>query len=235
MEYLIFQNGQTKGPFTIDALRTMRITPDTLVLPQGMTQWKPAGQVEELQYLFVAQSASPPPYHSAAATPSQQTDSQQPVYDRTAQPAQNEIKPSADTSTANSNNDNSKILVWWILGVMLVIIIGYLSGSGSDNSSSQYSDSENESYYEDNTSTLMDDSYSWLQGTWVCNTIVGPIIVTISGNQIIEDYGNGDVFRGTYHINDGILFPNTNSYAYYPLDESAKKIGDGRGGYFRKQ
>ena len=117
MEYLIFQNGQTKGPFTIDALRSMRITPDTLVLPQGMTQWIPAGQVEELRSLFTEQF----------------------VNDERVQPVQNDINPSVDTSTTKRNNDYSKNFVWLIMGIMIVgsVILGKLSGSDSDRPSSQ--------------------------------------------------------------------------------------------------
>ena len=147
MEYLFFQNGQTRGPFTIDALRSMRITPDTLVLPQGMTQWIPAGQVEELRSLFTEQPVSPPPLPSAAATPSQQTDSQQPVNDERAQTVQDTSNTNNNSSTANSNHDYSNNFVWWILGIILVaaVILGILSGSDSASSSSQ--------------STLTEDSY----------------------------------------------------------------------------
>lgn len=121
MEYLIFQNGQTKGPFTIDALRTMRITPDTQVLPQGMTQWIPAGQVEELRSLFVAQSASSPQY--------QQTDSQQSIHDERAQPVQETSNTTNNSSSANNNNK----IWWWIIGILMALwIYGKIHKNNTD-------------------------------------------------------------------------------------------------------
>lgn len=60
------------------------------------------------------------------------------------------------------------------------------------------------------------------------------IIVEISGNHIRENYG-GDVYSGTYSIHDNAIYPNTNSHTYYPLEISSHRIGNGGGGYFRKQ
>lgn len=79
------------------------------------------------------------------------------------------------------------------------------------------------------------EDYSWLNGTWVCNTPYGSIIVEIDGKHIRENFGDGDVFSGTYSIYDNAIHPNTNSHTLYPLDNSSHRIGDGRGGYFRKR
>ena len=224
MEYLVFMNGQTIGPFTIDALRAMHISPDTPIWAQGMNNWIPAGQVVELQSLFVAQPVVQPQYQQVATTYQQDSPLLPPSNDEAAQPKPNAINQPADSSSANTNKDNSNDLVWWILGILLVVFVGNRCLNSSDSEDS-YSSS----------STVMEDSYSWLQGTWICNTIAGDIVVKIDGNQIVEDYGDGAVFRGTFRIEGNTLFPNTNSHAYYPLDPSVQKIGDGRGGYFRKR
>ena len=114
---------------------------------------------------------------------------------------------------------------WAYIGIGLTCLFLLATCDGCD-------DSESDSEY---SSTLVDDSYSWLQGTWICNTPYGFIRIEIDGGHIREDYGDGEVMYGTYRISDGVLYPNTNSHAYYQLDKSAHKICDGRGGYFRKQ
>lgn len=73
MQYFIVINDVQQGPFSIDELRQRNITSDTLVWAEGMPQWVPAWQVEELRPLFYAdaqtsqtsapqQIPTPPPY-----------------------------------------------------------------------------------------------------------------------------------------------------------------------------
>lgn len=52
MEYFIIENGQQTGPFSDNQLAAKRISPDTLVWKQGMTDWTPAWQVEELKQIL---------------------------------------------------------------------------------------------------------------------------------------------------------------------------------------
>lgn len=61
-EYHLAINNQQFGPFGTDALKPYvqngQLTRDTLVWAQGMAQWTPAGQVNELASLF---GSTPPP------------------------------------------------------------------------------------------------------------------------------------------------------------------------------
>ncbi len=52
------QNGQSAGPFPIEQLRGMNLTPQTLVWSPALTGWTPAGQVPALAPLF---GRTPPP------------------------------------------------------------------------------------------------------------------------------------------------------------------------------
>lgn len=52
MEYFIFVNGQNQGPYPVEKLKEMGITPDTMVWTQGMEQWAAAKTIAELQPLF---------------------------------------------------------------------------------------------------------------------------------------------------------------------------------------
>ena len=65
MNYFIIVNDQQQGPFTIDELKLRGIAPDTLVWAEGMPQWMPASQVDELKTIFQNEAggstATPPP------------------------------------------------------------------------------------------------------------------------------------------------------------------------------
>lgn len=57
--FYVASNGQPTGPYTIQQLMQLRISKETLVWNESMTNWTPAGSVAELHALFAAQQ---PPY-----------------------------------------------------------------------------------------------------------------------------------------------------------------------------
>ena len=62
-QYYIIQNDQPAGPYTIEELAAMEITPDTMVWAEDIVDWIPAYQVSELNSLFASTTAqTPPPY-----------------------------------------------------------------------------------------------------------------------------------------------------------------------------
>lgn len=65
MNYFIIVNDAQQGPYTLEELRQRHITEETLVWCEGMTDWQPAWQVEELRPLFAASAngsqPTPPP------------------------------------------------------------------------------------------------------------------------------------------------------------------------------
>ncbi|MFW5514805.1 MAG: DUF4339 domain-containing protein, partial [Prevotella sp.] len=67
MKYFILDsNSQQQGPFTIYELKDRGINEQTLVWAEGMENWQPAWQVEEITRLLFDQPAGtpPPPPHS---------------------------------------------------------------------------------------------------------------------------------------------------------------------------
>lgn len=59
MEYFIIDNnGQQAGPFSLDQLVQKAISPETLVWKQGMADWTPAWKVEELRTVLEAIEAN---------------------------------------------------------------------------------------------------------------------------------------------------------------------------------
>ena len=57
MNYFINVNGEKQGPYTVEERRQRHSDSNTLVWTDGMPQWLPAGQVEELKPLFGQDSA----------------------------------------------------------------------------------------------------------------------------------------------------------------------------------
>ena len=49
-QYYIIRNDQQAGPYTLEELAAMEITPDTMVWSEGMTDWTPAHQVNAVSY-----------------------------------------------------------------------------------------------------------------------------------------------------------------------------------------
>ena len=67
-EFFVIVNGQQQGPFTVEQLAELAITPETEVWCQGMDDWKQAGDVPELTSLLQQLQfqhhidSTPPPY-----------------------------------------------------------------------------------------------------------------------------------------------------------------------------
>lgn len=63
-QYYIIRNDQQAGPYTLEELAAMEITPDTVVWTEGMTDWAPAHEVSELNSLFTRSAQTPPSYNA---------------------------------------------------------------------------------------------------------------------------------------------------------------------------
>ena len=55
--FIIDNNGQQAGPFSMDQLVQKGISPETLVWKQGMADWTPAWKVEDLRAVLEAVEA----------------------------------------------------------------------------------------------------------------------------------------------------------------------------------
>jgi len=73
VQYSISQNGQQSGPFSYNELQMLvtqgKLTKETYVWKQGMSDWVFAGQVNELSSLFAAAAPPPPPPPGPPAPP----------------------------------------------------------------------------------------------------------------------------------------------------------------------
>jgi hypothetical protein len=108
-KYYIYQNNQQQGPFSIEELRNMNISPGTHVWAEGMGEWTPASQVSELINLF--RTATPPPSSQTRTGPYQHGQKQ---YSRQQTYRQADKKSGGKT-------------VGIVISVIAVIIVGILA------------------------------------------------------------------------------------------------------------
>ncbi len=87
-QYYIIRNDQPAGPYTIEELAMMGITPDTIVWAEDIVDWIPAYQVSELNSLFAPNTQTPPPYQEPS---SQATEALR--YDTTGPKARPSVPP----------------------------------------------------------------------------------------------------------------------------------------------
>ena len=60
MNYFIIENNKQQGPFSLQELNDKNLTPDRLVWTEGMADWNPAGDVEELKSILRPSPLTPP-------------------------------------------------------------------------------------------------------------------------------------------------------------------------------
>jgi len=109
MKYFIIENNQQTGPFSIYELKDKGITSDSLVWAEGMKEWTPAWQVEELKnFLYNTTSSSTPP----------------PVPPVTPQPNAEEaqLRPSEQGSQPQKNHKTGIIIGAIVLLFLLIMI-----------------------------------------------------------------------------------------------------------------
>ncbi len=60
MQYWVIIDGKRQGPLTMEELKALNITPETLVWREGLIEWIHAGSLEEMSPLLYRQEESPP-------------------------------------------------------------------------------------------------------------------------------------------------------------------------------
>ena len=80
-QYYLVKDGQRVGPFELEQLAQLELTPETLAWTEGMANWEPAGTIPALASIFAPKPApAPQPAPAPAPQPVQQAAPQpQPV------------------------------------------------------------------------------------------------------------------------------------------------------------
>jgi hypothetical protein len=140
-KYFINDGTQQQGPFSLEELIAMKITPNTPVWHEGMDQWKTAGQLEELNVLFSQQPpafmSTPPVEEKKAETPVTTPTPVTPVVEEkkveTPAPTPVTVTPAAATTpdvkatTPNTSKPivpTSKKSTAWISYVIALLVLG---------------------------------------------------------------------------------------------------------------
>lgn len=121
MEYYVVLNRERKGPFTIDQLKTMGLTPNTMVWHKGLSNWVKAMEVAELSALISQLNEPPmvpPPPYVEESKP--QMGAVPPVYQHEPPRKQyNAVPPQYD----NEKKASSSALIIAIVAIVVVAII----------------------------------------------------------------------------------------------------------------
>jgi hypothetical protein len=120
-KYFLFVNGYNAGPYSLDELRMMNITPNTPVWFDGLGSWRNANEIPELQSLFNPQAFNPqqtgyiPPAYG-----NQNYGQANPNY---SQPNQNYTQPNPVYQTPPQNNNSTKKILLILGSIFLVLIL----------------------------------------------------------------------------------------------------------------
>lgn len=119
MEYFIIDNnGQQAGPFSLDQLAQKAITPETLVWAQGMEDWTPAWKIAELKTVLEAAEAIKANAEQKQAQDFQQA--QQAAYQQGFQHGAAMNQQQAEQPKKKSSKNLWKIILGLILFIVLI-------------------------------------------------------------------------------------------------------------------
>lgn len=121
MNYFIIINNAQQGPFSVAELQQKGISSETLVWTEGMAEWTPAWQVEELRPIFYKQTAGaavPPPPPVSAAAGSQADPADGPASWQTASADAAATSSAPDSQTPKSRHNGR-----WAVIVLVVVAL----------------------------------------------------------------------------------------------------------------
>lgn len=221
----MIENDQQQGPFTLEQLAEMNITPQIEVWTEGMADWRPASEVSELTEILQRQefrqhmastSATPPPYHSAVESsvvipPSpvdvnagmayqQQTEAQVPPQGPPAAVPPQAVKP-------------KKSHKWvWPVGILLVLVLVMALTCPSREDHKYAIKSVTHDWVSDKVDGLAGDALHDLMGNVGLGAVgdylkeLGVKFLNEQLNDFLDDYLEVDnylvVSVGRYHLSD---------------------------------
>lgn len=196
MTYFIIINHQQAGPYTLEELFDRHITSDTLVWAEGMANWTPAWQIEELRDilkgidprtcqqqtsgLHQAQEPTPPPYSKSQDT----TDRPETDPRDTARPG----------TPRNNSKDKSKVALYSVMGFMAVLIL--LAMTAPDKKSHEHAvaaemtEAISQKAVEGNNNDIMAEGFKMLNSIMTSDILDGVL------DQVLE-YHNYIIFSKT--------------------------------------
>lgn len=202
MTYFIIINNQQTGPYTLEELFDRHITSDTLVWTEGMTNWTPAWQIEELHDILKGidprtaspqqasgqqqtQKPTPPPYPNQPAT--QNTNKQ-------------ETDPENTLNHQKEKKDKSKVVLYSVITFMIILIILAITAPNKDSHeqaiNKEMTEAINQKTNDASNDGIMAEGFKMLN-SMITNNILNGVL-----DQVLE-YHNYIIFsKTTVNFND---------------------------------
>ena len=121
MKYFIIVNDAQQGPYTVDELRQRNIASETLVWAEGMQQWTPAWQVEELKPLFYQTTGTAQSQSAQAGTAQPGSTQSTPGTVPPPPPVNNNGTPVPPVTPPKNNK--KKVLTYVGIGVAILLLL----------------------------------------------------------------------------------------------------------------
>lgn len=202
MTYFIIINNQQTGPYTLEELFDRHITSDTLVWTEGMTNWTPAWQIEELHDIL--KGIDPRTASSQQASGQQQTQKPTPPPYPNQPASQNTNKQETDLkNTLNhqkEKKDKSKVFLYSVIAFMIILIILAITAPNKD-SHEQAINKEMMEAINQKTDDVSNDGIM-AEGFKMLNSMITNNVLNGVLDQVLE-YHNYIIFsKTTVNFND---------------------------------
>jgi hypothetical protein len=196
MSYYV-ENARQCGPVKVEDLINCGVTAQTLVWTQGMANWTPAGEVEELKALFATQPPAfcpPPPTQTPPAPPAFQQQSNNNYYNQQQNYYQHYREPSRTMSFGESievcfrkyvgfEGRATRAEFWWFY--LFIFLIGCVPVAGQIAVWGMLLP-----YLAVATRRLHDTNHS---GWWILCPIYNIILLATKGDEWQNEYGEPPV------------------------------------------
>ena len=185
MEYFIYKDNRQQGPYTPDQLAGIGISSETLVWREGMPQWTPAWQVDELRAVLAAvrnPGAMPPP---VTPTDGQQPQAEQPL------PGGGEEEDAAEAAPAAASHGDKRRrrpAVWLAVAAVAFFIL-LMTCPDADQHRKAVADevtaAVTEEIYDKGTGNDLIDMFGGMVGSMIATQFVDAVV----GQMVnVDDY-----------------------------------------------
>lgn len=195
--YYYVENARQCGPVKVEDLINCGVTAKTLVWTQGMANWTPAGEVEELKALFATQPPAfcpPPPTQTPPAPPAFQQQSNNNYYNQQQNYYQHYREPSRTMSFGESievcfrkyvgfEGRATRAEFWWFY--LFIFLVGCVPVAGQIAVWGMMLP-----YLAVATRRLHDTNHS---GWWILCPIYNIILLATKGDEWQNEYGEPPV------------------------------------------
>ncbi len=205
MKYFIVKDGTRQGPYTVEELTVQRLSPDTLVWTQGMTDWAEAHTVPELSGAvdhdvpgIPAAGTPQPPIGEMAPPPVPGDDEMQPQEPSAAAPQQYgdyNTQPGGYQAPAQPKKRNSR---GWIIALVALVVLAVLVITKPSRST--------------HLEAIDRACYDYLSES-VDSSIVGGIPVMADGLKNVAGSFIGTVVEQHFELHDRLLW-NVGKFTY---------------------